>query len=89
MRLGLPGLEKKIRTEAHRDPTKKGIYVFVSRDFSRVKLFFYDRNGFALLYKRVRPGTFEIKTGTGYKAITAVNLKTLLHGVRKLAIEEK
>ncbi len=43
MSLGLPGLTKKVREETKRDPRAKALYVFVNKNFERIKLFYWDR----------------------------------------------
>lgn len=80
MRLGLPGLQKKVKLEAKRDPFKLGLYIFVSKDFRRIKLFYYERDGFAMWYKFVPKGAFRIEHTSGYRRITAINLRQLLKG---------
>lgn len=78
MRLGLPGLAKKIRTETKRDPKEEALYVFVNNGFTRIKLFWWDKNGFALFYKCVPDGVFQVRRTNGYQTITGINLKALL-----------
>jgi len=89
MRLGLPGLEKKIKDETKRDPKKRGLYVFVSKNFHRMKLFYWDGNGFAMWYKAVANGVFRVERVGGYKAITGVNLKALVSAKETPKVEGK
>lgn len=75
---GLPGLAKKVRTEAKRDPKDGNLYVFVAKDFRRIKLFYWDKNGYAMWYKHVPQGVFIVDRSKGYPALSAVNLRALL-----------
>lgn len=88
MSLGLPGLAKKVREETKRDPMDKAMYVFVNKKFTRIKLFFYDKNGFALFYKHVNEGVFRVSRTNGYKTITGVDVRALLASTAE-RIEEK
>jgi transposase len=78
MRLGLPGLAKKVRADTNRDPREPALYVFINRTFSRVKLFWWDKNGYAMFYKCVQDGVFRVSRTNGYKTLTGVNLRALL-----------
>lgn len=78
MTLGLPGLLKKIESEIKGGMDKTALYVFVSKNFKRIKLFYWDKNGYAMWYKHVKAGVFVVERRDGYKVITAVNLKALL-----------
>lgn len=84
MRLGLPGLFKLVKQEAHRDPYKLGLYVFVNKDRKRLKLFWYDKTGFAYFYKFTPKHVFQVShEKNGFAKITGVNLRELLKGVPK------
>lgn len=82
MRLGLPGLAAKVKNE-QRDPKEKAMYIFVSRDFKRIKLFYWDGNGYAMWYKMVPEGVFYIEIVNGYQKITGVRLKELISATKK------
>ena len=78
MTLGIPGLLKKAEEEANYKPCSSSVFVFVSKDFARVKLLWWDRNGYAMFYKRVAVGTFRVEWKGGYKSITGVKVRDLL-----------
>jgi transposase len=58
-----------------------GVYVFVSRCKRRMKLLYWDADGFALWYKRLEAGTFCISQQEGAEVITGVDLLQLPSGV--------
>lgn len=91
MRLGLPGLANLVKNDARRDPFQRGIYVFVSNDKRRVKIFWYQDNGFAMFYKFTNNDTFKIEhtSGKSYRKITAINLSELLKGVPKKVLRNE
>jgi len=78
MRKGFDGLSGLVRSELRRDPLSGDVFVFVNRRRTHVKLLVWDRTGYALYYKRLEAGTFEIpESGT----LTWSELVLLLEGV--------
>ncbi len=66
------------------DPMSGQLFVFFNRARNRLKLFWWDRGGFALLYKRLERGTFRfpgaIDGGKRVK-IDAGELALILEGI--------
>jgi transposase len=58
-RKAFDGLCAIIQSEFGDDPFSGHIFLFFNKRRDRVKLLFWDRNGFWLLYKRLERGTFE------------------------------
>ena len=58
-----------------------GVYVFFSRKRDRVKLLYWDEDGYCLWMKRLEAGTFRIELHGGCEEITGVDLKLLLSGM--------
>lgn len=85
MRLGFPGLLDKIKQDTRKEWSKHTLYVFVSKDAKRMKLFYWDKDGYAIWYKYVPVGAFKFKSSeaTGYAGISGVDLKTLLNRTEK------
>lgn len=78
MRLGIDRLEKLIHRHFHANPKQDGAFVFFNRDRSRVKIMYWDRNGFAVWMKQLQAGTFLVEEKDGRQRITAIDLKKLL-----------
>jgi transposase len=61
------------------------LFVFTSRRKDRVKILYWDRDGFAMWSKRLEEGTYAIPFGDGSKErrreITAQELGALLSGI--------
>jgi transposase len=81
MRLGMDRLSEKIQRELSRPVFAGGIYVFVSPCRRKVKLLYWDRDGYALWQKRLEAGVFRIERKDGYEEITGVELEELLSGM--------
>jgi transposase len=88
MRRSFDGLAGMVRSELHADPLAGGLFVFLNRRRTLVKMLYWDRDGLAILAKRLERGTFRIPPAAGPTAeIDGRHLALLLEGVtpRRLA----
>jgi transposase len=72
-----------VREEFAEDPFTGDVFVFFNKARDRIKLLFWDRNGFWLLYKRLERGTFPFDVrGDGARLeITRAQLSMILEGI--------
>jgi len=58
MRKGFDTLAEAVRTVLELDPLSGHLFVFRSRDAHRVKILWWDQNGYCIYCKRLERGTF-------------------------------
>lgn len=80
MRYGIDRLAGTVSEHLKRTVIAGGLFVFLSRNRRKVKLLYWDRDGYALWMKRLEVGTFRISKAEGYEQITGVDLEELLAG---------
>jgi transposase len=85
MRRSFDGLHALVREHLELDAFAGHLFVFASRRRDRVKILYWDRDGFALWSKRLEEGTYAVPFGDGgeerRREITAQELAALLSGI--------
>ncbi len=92
MRKGFDTLAALVRDHLGHDPLSGHLFLFVGRDRDRIKLLYWDADGFALWYKRLEEGTFRLPTPA--KVGVSVELKPselamLLAGIDLTSIKRR
>jgi transposase len=82
MRCGFDGLASIVRNTLGLDPLSGGLFLFLGRRRDRVKILFWDRDGFALYSKRLEKGRFVWPSATtGKVMLSPAQLSMLLEGI--------
>lgn len=82
MRKSFDGLAEVVRQQMERDPLSGQLFVFRNKRGDRVKLLYWDEDGFVIVYKRLEAGTFRFPAAdAGGVEIRAADLQMLLDGV--------
>lgn len=83
MRKSIDALAALVTYAVRQDPLSSQLFVFCSRDRSRLKILFWDQNGFWLFYKRLERGRFRwpVHGTDGGMCITRRQLSWLLDGL--------
>ena len=84
MRKSFDSLHSLVRDHLELDPFAGHLFVFASRRRDRVKILYWDRDGFAIWSKRLEEGTYAIPFGEGEgnrREITAQELGSILSGI--------
>ena len=82
MRKGFNGLSAVVADLWKKDPYAGHLFVFIGKRKDRVKILFWDQNGFALYYKRLEKGRFQMPDTTGqHVRLEPAQLSMLLSGI--------
>lgn len=87
MRRSFDRLALVVKESLSDDPQSGSLFVFVGKSATRVKVLWWDRNGYCLLYKRLHQALFDIPRATApgetSVRISPAALGELLAGVTK------
>jgi transposase len=99
MRKGFDSLAALVREALGQDPLTGHLFLFVGRSRDRLKILYWDKDGFAIWYKRLEKGTFRLPSlksqiRCGGKVGTSVELKAselamLLEGIDLTSIKRR
>lgn len=90
MRKSFDGLCGLIRSELDADPLSGSLFVFLNRRRSMVKLLYWDRDGFMILYKRLERGCFQLPDIAASDArIDRRQLNMLLEGITPKKVSKR
>ncbi len=84
MRCGFDRLAERVRAVIGQDPLAGHLFVFRSRRGDRMKILFWDRDGFVLWYKRLETGVFKlprVEAGARSVELRASELAMVLDGI--------
>ncbi len=81
MRRSFDVLSRMVEEHFGRSVRSGGVFVFFSRSRDRAKLLYWDRDGFALWYKRLEAGVFRVSSDSETEEVTGVDLQLLLEGM--------
>jgi transposase len=84
MRCGFDRLAEQARSVSGQDPLCGHLFVFRGRGGDRLKILYWDRDGYALWYKRLEEGTFKLPRPDGAGAsveLRASELAMMLDGI--------
>ena len=82
-RKGIDGLAAIVRSQFAEDPLSGAMYVFFTRRGDRVRVPYFDRDGYVLVTKRLEKGVYRVpwENADGRVAIEAAELLLVLEGI--------
>lgn len=82
-RKGIDGLSTLVRSHFGQDPLNGSMYVFFSRRGDRVRVLYWDRDGYVLVIKRLERGAFRMpwESESGHVVVEAAELMLVLEGI--------
>jgi transposase len=84
MRNGIDGLRAIVEAALKKDAYQGHLFVFVGKAKDKVKILFWDRNGFVLYLKRLERGRFQLPVvdeRTKHVSMEPAQLAMLLDGI--------
>lgn len=91
MRKSFDGLALAAREKLGHDPQAGGLFVFANKRSNLLKVLWFERNGFCVLYKRLHRALFRLPPhGADSKGVQIVGaeLARILEGVPKISREK-
>ena len=80
MRCSFDRLSSLVAENIKRSVIAGGVYVFFSRCRRKVKILYWDQDGFAIWHKRLEVGSYRVERVESYDLVTAIDLEELLRG---------
>ena len=80
MRMSFDRLSALVSERMKRSVLSGGMYLFFSRCRRRVKILYWDVDGYALWHKRLEAGSYRVTQVDEYEEITAIDMEDLLRG---------
>ena len=90
MRKGIDGLMALVQSSLRQKPASGSVFAFRGRRGDRIKLLFWDGQGFCLYYKVLEKGRFPWPSATdGTARLTAAQLSMYLQSTSRMRKEER
>lgn len=86
MRRSFDALTLVVQERLTLDPQSGALFVFASKRGNRLKVLWFDRNGYCILYKRLHAASFVLPDATSGAPLVPIDTRTLatiLRGVEK------
>ena len=84
MRNGVDGLRAIVEQVLRRNPNEGHLFVFVGKSRDKLKILFWDKNGYVVYFKRLERGRFQLPAVDGSRVrveMEAAQLAMLLDGI--------
>lgn len=91
MRKGFDSLCGLVREEFKMDPLSGDVFIFLSRTKNKIKLLQFQGDGFAVYYKRLEKGTFEIPEfhASSTKLLSSQQLVLIMEGIQLSSVKKR
>lgn len=90
MRRSFDGLSGMVKSCLGEDPLSGALFVFRNRRRDRLKILYWDGDGYALWYKRLERGTFTLPVEKASRiCLSSAQLAMLLEGIIPLRLQDR
>jgi transposase len=81
MRKSFDGLAAIVEHQLGLDPLAGHLVLFTNRRRNLLKILFFDRTGFTIIFKRLEQGTFQLPSGETQAEVDVGQLAMILEGI--------
>jgi transposase len=94
MRKSFDCLAAIVKNSFNKNPLDGTIFVFINRVADRLKILYWDRDGYALWYKRLEAGRFRVPMsltadGEAVVLLSAAQLAMILEGIEPIVVKQR
>ena len=92
MRKGFNSLSGLVTSQMQLNVLSGSVFIFVNKKHNQVKLLLWEGDGFAMYYKRLEKGTYEIPAGYDKNAslsISSQQLQLILEGISLKSVRRR
>lgn len=92
MRRGIDSLSGMVRAKLNKNPLSGDLFIFINRRRNQVKMLHWQGDGFAVFYKRLEKGTYElpgINSDAAAVEISAQQLLLIIEGISLLSVKKR
>ena|SRR3990172_6530183 len=92
MRNGFDGLSGLVRNRFLQNPLSGDVFIFINHRRTHIKLLQWQGDGFAVFYKRLEKGTYEIPASdvnSTHLAISSQQLLLMMEGIALLSVRKR
>ena len=92
MRKGFDSLSGLVSSQMQLNALSGSVFIFLNKKHNQVKLLLWEGDGFALYYKRLEEGTFEIPAADDKKeslSVSSQQLQLILQGISLKSVRKR
>jgi transposase len=92
MRKGFDSLSGMVTTQLHMNALSGAVFIFLNKKRNQVKLLLWEGDGFAMYYKRLEKGTFELPAYSDNNCSTNISsqeLQLVLQGISLKSVRKR
>lgn len=93
LRRGYDGLAAIVQDAMGEDPLSGSLFIFVNKRGNRIKLLYWDRDGYAIWMKRLEIGSFELPGSRDPESasvkLSASQLSLILEGIELASVRHR
>ena len=92
MRKGFDSLSGLVSSQMQMNTLGGSVFIFLNKKHNQVKLLLWEGDGFALYYKRLEKGTYELPAGDGKNgsmSVSSEQLQLILQGISLKSVRKR